>query len=99
MAQLKYKPVKWLHGLFSYTETLKRPGVGQLEPWVQQDKINLTYKSGNPNLQPEHWTSIDFGVAAHSSKIGLFSVNLFYKKVEDKIAGTNWTKMSTVTLH
>lgn len=97
MAQLKYKPLKWLHGLFSYTETLKRPDVGQLEPWVYEDKIGLSYSSGNPNLQPEHWTSIDFGVAAHSSKIGLFSVNLFYKKVKDKIANTNWTKMSIDT--
>jgi len=97
MAQLKYKPLKWLHGLFSYTETLKRPEVGQLEPWVTEHNINLTYKSGNPNLKPEHWTSIDFGLAAHSRKIGLFSVNLFYKKVEDKIANSNWTKMSIDT--
>jgi TonB-dependent receptor len=97
MVQLKYKPVKWLQGLFSYTETLKRPGVGQLEPWVYEDKIGMSYSSGNTNLQPEHWTSIDFGVAAHSRKIGLFSVNLFYKKVKDKIASSNWTKMSIDT--
>lgn len=97
MAQLKYKPLDWLHGLFSYTETLKRPAVGQLEPWVYEDKIGMKYSSGNPDLKPEHWTSIDFGIAAHSRKIGLFSLNLFYKKVKDKIANTNWTKMSIDT--
>lgn len=97
MAQLKYKPLSWLHGLFSYTETLKRPDVGQLEPWVYEDKIGMKYSSGNPDLKPEHWTSIDFGIAAHSRKIGLFSVNLFHKKVKDKIANSNWTKMSIET--
>lgn len=97
MAQLKYKPLKWLQGLFSYTETLKRPDVSQLEPWVYEDKIGMKYSSGNPDLKPEHWTSIDFGVAVHGSKIGLFSINLFYKVVDDKIANTNWTKMSIDT--
>jgi TonB-dependent receptor len=94
MVQLKYKPLNWLQGLFSYTETLKRPSVGQIEPYVNENKITKTYDAGNPNLKPEHWTSIDLGVAVHNKKIGLFSVNLFYKKVKDKIAITNWTKMS-----
>jgi len=95
MVQLKYKPLSWLQGLFSYTETLKRPSIAQIAPSVYEDKINLTYTAGNPNLRPEHWTSIDFGVAVHTKKIGLFSVNLFYKKVKDKIALNYWTKMST----
>lgn len=97
MLQLKYKPLKWLHGLFSYTETLKRPGVGQLMPYVYQDKINLSYRAGNPELKPEHWKSLDLGIAAHNRKIGLFSVTLFYKEVEDKIASSHWTKMSLDT--
>jgi TonB-dependent receptor len=95
MVQLKYKPLDWLQGLFSYTETLKRPSIAQISPSVYEDKINLTYTAGNPNLRPEHWTSIDLGVAVHTKKIGLFSVNLFYKKVKDKIALNYWTKMST----
>lgn len=94
MVQFKYKPLSWLQGLVSYTETLKRPSVGQIEPYVNENKITLTYNAGNPNLRPEHWTSIDMGVAVHNKKIGLFSVNLFYKKVKDKIAVKNWTKMS-----
>jgi len=94
MVQLKYKPLSWLQGLFSYTETLKRPSVGQIEPYVNENKITMTYNAGNPNLKPEHWTSIDLGVAVHSRKIGLFSINLFYKNVKDKIAVKNWTKMS-----
>ena len=97
MVQLKYEPLRWLHGLFSYTETLKRPGANLLSPMVFENQLAYTYTSGNPNLMPEHWTSIDFGIAAHSGKIGLFSVNLFYKKVEDKIEHTYWTKMSTDT--
>ncbi len=97
MVQVKYQPLKWLQGLFSYTETLKRPGVGQLEPWVYEDKIGMSYSSGNPGLKPEQWTSVDFGFAAHSGKIGLFAVNLFYKEVEDKIESSNWTRMSIDT--
>jgi len=97
MVQLKYKPLDWLQGLFSYTETLQRPGVRQLQPWVLEDHLNLNYSSGNPNLKPEQWTNIDFGVAVHGPKIGLFSVTLFYKEVEDKINNLNWTKLSIDT--
>jgi len=98
MVQLKYEPLKWLQVLGSYTQTLKRPDVEQLDPWVNEDKMGNGYSSGNPNLKPEQWTGIDFGVAAHSRKIGLFSVNLFYKKVKDKIANSHWTKMSIDTV-
>ena len=108
MVQLKYKPLAWLQGLLSYTQTLKRPSVvsdkltadegGQLEPWIYQNKEANYYKSGNPNLKPEHWTSYDIGLAAHGNKIGLFSLTLFYKEVEDKISNTQWTKMSIDSL-
>ena len=99
MVQLKYKPLDWLQGLFSYTETLQRPSVRQLEPWVFENHLNnrYTYSSGNPNLKPEQWTNIDLGVAVHGPKIGLFSVTLFYKEVEDKINSLNWTKLSIDT--
>lgn len=97
MVQLKYKPTDWLQGLFSYTQTLKRPDVRQLEPWAYEDNIASTYSSGNPDLKPEEWTSIDFGLAVHGPKIGLFSVTLFYKEVENKINNLNWTKLSIDT--
>ena len=99
MVQLKYKPLDWLQGLFSYTKTLQRPDVGQMEPWVYENHLNgkLTYSSGNPNLKPEQWTNIDLGVSIHGPKIGLFSATLFYKEVEDKINNLNWTKLSIDT--
>jgi len=95
MFQLKYEPVKWLQGLFSYTQSVKRPTIEQLMPYIYENKLLLTYTTGNPNLKPELWTNYDLGVALHGKKVGLLSMTLFYKNVKDKIEIMQWTKMST----
>ncbi|MHB8581612.1 MAG: TonB-dependent receptor domain-containing protein, partial [Ignavibacteriaceae bacterium] len=89
MVHLKIKPVSWFESQISFTQTLNRPSYGMLAPIVNlnQGSGTLAYSSGNPDLKPEFWTNYDIQFAAFGDKIGLISVDGFYKKVKDFI----WT--------
>jgi TonB-dependent receptor len=65
-------------------------------PYIYVENANKPYKYefGNPQLKPELWTNYDLNVSFHSSKLGLFSVNGFYKNVRDKIWNRTWTRLS-----
>ncbi len=89
MVNIKTKPTKWLQTLFSFTQTLKRPAVGDLIPnvYYYNGGGSLFYNSGNPGLKPEFWTSYDLQVAIFGNEIGLVSIGGFYKTVKNMI----WT--------
>ena len=95
MAHLKIKPNDWLYLQFSYTNTLHRPNFNQIIPfeYVNNALAPWEYTAGVPSLNPEYWTNLDLMVAIRTNKIGLFSVNGFYKKVKDKIWNRLWTRL------
>ncbi|MEN8203871.1 MAG: TonB-dependent receptor [Bacteroidota bacterium] len=95
MAHLKIKPLDWFHLQFSYTKTLHRPGFNAVIPfeYVNNALLPWEYEAGDPDLKPELWTNYDVMLAFHNSKIGLLSINGFYKQVEDKIWHRLWTRL------
>lgn len=87
MIHLRIKPTEKFYAHFSYTKTLSRPDFNAISPnyYVNPGWAPFNYIASNPKLKPEHWTSYDAQFALHGNKIGLLSVTLFYKTVENKI--------------
>jgi TonB-dependent receptor len=96
MVHLKYKAMKSLQFQGSYTQSLNRPAFNLVLPYVYVENASKPYihESGNPQLKPELWTNYDINVALHSNKLGLFSINGFYKQVENKIWSRSWTRLA-----
>jgi len=96
MVHLKYKVLPFLQLQGSYTQTLNRPLFNAVVPYVYVENASkpYQYEYGNPHLKPELWTNYDLNIAVHSSKVGLFSVNAFYKDVKDKIWQRTWTRLA-----
>ncbi|MHB8854386.1 MAG: TonB-dependent receptor [Ignavibacteriaceae bacterium] len=86
---LKVKPASWIQTLFSFTQTLNRPNYNDLLPnvYLNRGSGQEFYQSGNPDLKPELWSNFDAQVAIFGSKIGLLSIDGFYKTVKNMI----WT--------
>ncbi|MBE0655913.1 MAG: TonB-dependent receptor, partial [Bacteroidales bacterium] len=95
MVHLKYRPLKWLHFQLSYTKTINRPNYNYIIPYeyVKDDLDPFGYEFGNPGLKAERWTNYDLVVAFHSNKLGLLSLNGFYKNVEDKVWQRKWKRL------
>lgn len=96
MIHFKYKALKELQFQGSYTQTLNRPIFNTVVPYVYVNNASKPYQheSGNPQLKPELWTNYDINVSLHGSKIGLISLNGFYKQVKDKIWNRTWTRLA-----
>lgn len=87
MVHLRIKPTNSFYMHFAYTQTLNRPDFNAISPnyFVNTGWSPFQYTASNPSLNPEFWTNFDAQFTLHSSKIGLLSVTVFYKTVEDKI--------------
>lgn len=97
MAHLKIKPLKWLNLQFSYTQTIHRPDYNSIIPfeYLENGLKPFSYTYGNPNLKPELWTNYDVMLSVFNNKIGLLSVNGFYKSVQDKIWYRQWIRVTS----
>ena len=95
MVHLQITPNNWMRIHMSYTQALGRPDFVALMPNTFVNNLfgSYTYITGNPYLKPELWTNYDFQLAIFSNKIGLFSINGFYKKVKDKIWQRNFSRL------
>ena len=89
MIHLKVKPLDWLQVRMAYTKTLARPDYKSLVP-----KQHIISGSENVviqhrfDLDPEMSNNFDFNVSVHENHVGLFTVGLFAKNIEDKIFWT-----------
>ena len=97
MVHLKIKPVDWLHIQTSYTQTIFRPNYNWIVPfeYVNNALGPYDYEAGAPDLKVERWDNFDLMLAFHSNKLGLISLNGFYKTVSDKIWRRTWTRILT----
>lgn len=80
---LKVKPTKWLQFHAAYTNTLSRPDFTRIVP-----KLDITERSVDFNtyyLEPEESSNFDFVTSVHHNYVGLFSANLFAKRIDNKI--------------
>lgn len=91
MIHLRVKPVDWAYMHFSYTHTVRRPGLEQISPYEYintQLSSSYAYSCGVPDLKSELWKSYDLQLTFHHPKFGLLSITGFNKTVQDKL----WTR-------
>ncbi len=76
-ANLFYYPIKKNNFKLSYSRRINRPGLGQLNPFIDiTDSLNQ--RGGNPRLKPELIHSLEFGYN-HSLQKASFSLAGFYR--------------------
>jgi TonB-dependent receptor len=83
MAHLIYRPCDWLQVRFAYTNTLAYPDYNTITP-----RIDLGFSSVSWNnfaLRESHSSNYDLVVSLLDNGIGLFSVDGFYKRIDNLI--------------
>jgi TonB-dependent receptor len=95
MIHLRIKPTKTFYMHFAFTQTLSRPDFNAISPnyFVNTGFAPFSYSASNPELRPELWTNLDAQFVFHGKKMGLFSVNAFYKTVKDKIWNRSYQRI------
>lgn len=95
MIHLRIKPNEYFYTHIAYTKTLSRPDFSSISPntWLNTGIPPFAYTSNNPDLRPEQWTNYDIQFTLHGPKIGLLSINGFYKTVTDKIWNRNYKRI------
>ena len=76
------------------TRAMTRPTIGELNPSRSIDAEDAEVSRGNPDLEPFLAWQYDFGVEFYfgSTEEGLFSINGFYKDVDNFIVPTTTTE-------
>jgi len=90
MVSLKWQLTESIDIRAAYTQTVSRPSYNNFVPYYQAN-FSAPNVFNNPNLKPIESTNIDLGFSIYTNKIGLFSVNGFYKEIKNFIYGTTTT--------
>lgn len=86
--QLKYKVNDWSDIRVAYTTGISRPDYSAILPKVAIYPFQ-NIEMGNPLLRPTKAKNIDIIASVYSNKIGLFTINGFYKELKDVIYNTS----------
>ena len=81
-AQLKYNVTDWMDIRVAYTTGISRPDYFSIVPRTTIFP-GASIEVGNPKLRPTTGQNIDVIASFYNNMIGLFTVNGFYKKLED----------------
>lgn len=83
MVHARYKPLRWLQIHLAYTNTLNYPDYGIIVPRYDVSLATIIYN--NYSLRPASSENIDLAVSIYGNAVGLFTVNVFQKRIEDLI--------------
>ncbi len=81
--QFVFQPVEGTSWKLGYNKRINRPGLGQLNPFVDITD-SLSPHGGNPNLQPEIIHAFEWGYA-HSFKNASLTTGIFYRYSQNSI--------------
>lgn len=79
----------------SFTETLSRPKYSALIPSVNYNRADEEATIGNPNLKPTTSYNFDLSAEYYFKSVGLVSVGLFYKSINNVIVDDVWKGMDS----
>ena len=79
----------------SFTETLSRPKYSALIPSVHYNRADEEATIGNPNLKPTTSYNFDLSAEYYFKSVGLVSVGLFYKSINNVIVDEVWKGMDS----
>ena len=83
MVHARYKPLRWLQIHFAYTNTLNYPDYSAIVPRYDVSLATIIYN--NYSLRTASSENIDLAVSIYGNAVGLFTVNVFRKRIEDLI--------------
>lgn len=92
---LKYDANDDLKLRASFTETLSRPKYSALIPSVNYNRADEEATIGNPNLKPTTSYNFDLSAEYYFKSVGLVSVGLFYKSINNVIVDEVWKGMDS----
>ena len=79
----------------SFTETLSRPKYSALIPSVNYNRADEEATIGNPNLKPTTSYNFDLSAEYYFKSVGLVSIGLFYKSINNVIVDEVWKGMDS----
>ncbi len=82
---MKYDVTTWMDIRGAYFKSTSRPDFSLLSPSLVRDQDFLTISSYNPYLRPAMANNFDLGVSFYTNKMGLFTINGFYKAIDDLV--------------
>jgi outer membrane receptor protein involved in Fe transport len=83
---VRFDPTPTLVLRGSVTRSLARPSYGELAPSRQLTFADRRSRTGNPDLKPYGATNFDLSADRYAARAGLFSVSVFFKKIDHFIA-------------
>lgn len=83
MIHARYKPSDWFDIRASYTQTLSRPSYTEFIPSWHIYMTGIDYR--NPDLKSAKSENYDLYFSLYGNKIGLLTVGLFAKRIDDLI--------------
>ena len=83
MAHLMYRPWSWLQIRFAYTNTLAYPDYNTITPKIDVGTNSISWN--NFALKDSHSSNYDLVVAVYDNSVGLFSLDGFYKQIDNLI--------------
>ena len=85
MFHIKFKPLKWFDIRFAYTQSISRPQLKFMVPKYQVSASQNTISLGRPDLKPQISTNYDIFLSFYGNKLGLFTLGVFKKDIDDLI--------------
>lgn len=79
---LKYNVTSNLQTRLSYSESIGRPGIGQLIPRTTVNLDNQSVSSSNPSLEPQTSKNFDLTAEYYFEPAGLFTAGVFLKEIK-----------------
>lgn len=98
MVNVIVRPTDWLQVRLAGTQTLARPDFMRYAPISYISSDSKFIWAANYSLKPSVSTNLDLGVSIFNNEIGLFSVNTFYKKIDDLVFSSTFLYRPGVTL-
>jgi TonB-dependent receptor len=83
MLHVRYKATRWFDARAAVTRTLSRPDFYNLVPYVELNVFERDLRRGNPDLKHTKALNFDLFGSFYQNRYGLFTVGLFYKRLED----------------
>ncbi len=82
---MKILPTDWMAVRGAYYKSTSRPDFQLLSPSLVRDYNGDRMRAYNPYLRPAMANNFDLGISFYANKLGLFTINGFYKQIEDLV--------------
>lgn len=92
--QTRYRLTPNTNLRLAFTTGIMRPNYYSLVPYYIVSDKDRTILQGNPDLEPTHSMNLDFSAEHYFQRVGIASVAIFYKRLED-LAYTQITRDTT----